>query len=81
MIVRSKVAPFTGAWIETNIPLEQLNLNSVAPFTGAWIETRTNKFKTYEVEVAPFTGAWIETEDAAHIEGMAQTSLPSRERG
>ncbi len=34
------VAPFTGAWIETNstggylVPEEQ-----VAPFTGAWIET------------------------------------------
>jgi len=35
----SKVAPFTGAWIETtpNKPLSKRC--SVAPFTGAWIET------------------------------------------
>ena len=34
-----RVAPFTGAWIETPV-YEILYRNvQVAPFTGAWIET------------------------------------------
>ena len=34
-----KVAPFTGAWIETQILLYFRAFRYVAPFTGAWIET------------------------------------------
>jgi len=34
-----RVAPFTGAWIETSFVLLQLFQRLVAPFTGAWIET------------------------------------------
>ena len=34
-----KVAPFTGAWIETNYLQYFVDKNIVAPFTGAWIET------------------------------------------
>ena len=34
------VAPFTGAWIETNMLTTGSQCrNGVAPFTGAWIET------------------------------------------
>jgi len=33
------VAPFTGAWIETQRFRCQPKRPSVAPFTGAWIET------------------------------------------
>jgi len=33
------VAPFTGAWIETQPLLVSVAQNHVAPFTGAWIET------------------------------------------
>ena len=37
---RDKVAPFTGAWIETASPTARCPAGScVAPFTGAWIET------------------------------------------
>ena len=34
-----KVAPFTGAWIETKQLDENYKADIVAPFTGAWIET------------------------------------------
>ena len=34
-----EVAPFTGAWIETNCKLPSPYLTQVAPFAGAWIET------------------------------------------
>ena len=33
------VAPFAGAWIETDQPEEVMHLDFVAPFAGAWIET------------------------------------------
>ena len=34
------VAPFTGAWIETDkVTKTLIKLIIVAPFTGAWIET------------------------------------------
>jgi len=33
------VAPFAGAWIETNIVPEKETYGAVAPFAGAWIET------------------------------------------
>ena len=33
------VAPHTGAWIETHMPVDKLNGRQVAPHTGAWIET------------------------------------------
>ena len=40
MIVDNKrVAPFTGAWIETMTPNTGIEEGEVAPFTGAWIET------------------------------------------
>jgi len=35
------VAPFTGAWIETDQELGIVAPREVAPFTGAWIETAT----------------------------------------
>ena len=38
--MRSLVAPYTGAWIETE-PVQGLVVRIfVAPYTGAWIETR-----------------------------------------
>ena len=33
------VAPYVGAWIETQIILEPYQVNPVAPYVGAWIET------------------------------------------
>ena len=34
-----RVAPFTGAWIETSQRSTCNGSRKVAPFTGAWIET------------------------------------------
>ena len=36
---RARVAPHTGAWIETLQDACQRSVNAVAPHTGAWIET------------------------------------------
>ena len=33
------VAPFVGAWIETNAQSTAGRMYNVAPFVGAWIET------------------------------------------
>jgi len=38
-----RVAPFTGAWIETRGRRKRQAGQTVAPFTGAWIETVVNK--------------------------------------
>ena len=38
-----EVAPFVGAWIETQIPLGVAMQLPVAPFVGAWIETKPSK--------------------------------------
>jgi len=35
----TRVAPFTGAWIETANSGGMTATINVAPFTGAWIET------------------------------------------
>ena len=38
--VQSYVAPYVGAWIETNSDLFLESVNKVAPYVGAWIETK-----------------------------------------
>ena len=58
-----RVAPTTGAWIETRVNAAGNVESLVAPTTGAWIETN-NCYALYSREtVAPTTGAWIETRD------------------
>ena len=58
-----RVAPFTGAWIETATRTRTRTRTRipVAPFTGAWIETQNRRPHERLDDVAPFTGAWIET--------------------
>ena len=56
-----EVAPFTGAWIETDGVDDVTAWLKVAPFTGAWIETLSAAQRQPTRQVAPFTGAWIET--------------------
>ena len=76
-----KVAPFTGAWIETPVALISLPNGFVAPFTGAWIETRPCRWRRHRDRVAPFTGAWIETpRNSGWLLALA-ASRPSRARG
>ena len=55
------VAPFMGAWIETNQHRPLSARLPVAPFMGAWIETRIPLIVLPGGNVAPFMGAWIET--------------------
>ena len=57
------VAPYTGAWIETQNMLEAGIHPLVAPYTGAWIETFYISITVVGIVVAPYTGAWIETPD------------------
>ena len=68
------VAPFTGAWIETEEVRQWKGWSGVAPFTGAWIETRLDSHFLIDEMVAPFTGAWIETA----IKSPHNTSLTCR---
>ena len=41
---RHKVAPYVGAWIETEFDAIGYELTPVAPYVGAWIETRVGTF-------------------------------------
>ena len=55
------VAPYVGAWIETNLDMESSERDGVAPYVGAWIETSFVVANYVEYVVAPYVGAWIET--------------------
>ncbi len=39
LTTNGRVAPYTGAWIETLPHPAEKQPESVAPYTGAWIET------------------------------------------
>ena len=61
-IIKSEVAPYVGAWIETRLQGRLLRATAcVAPYVGAWIETDYLKGKNEVELVAPYVGAWIET--------------------
>ena len=55
------VAPYVGAWIETQDTLRASRQASVAPYVGAWIETWQHSPIACGLLVAPYVGAWIET--------------------
>ena len=40
--LRFLVAPYVGAWIETNGSVQSVGTQPVAPYVGAWIETQPN---------------------------------------
>ena len=40
-ILARRVAPHTGAWIETRYQGQADRISAVAPHTGAWIETKS----------------------------------------
>ena len=48
--------PFTGAWIETLIPVSASQMPECRPFTGAWIETCPRANPTSSYRVAPSRG-------------------------
>ena len=48
------VAPRVGAWIETEIEVQVLEIDKVAPRVGAWIETLDKwHFHGYEIRRTP----------------------------
>ena len=55
------VAPYVGAWIETNYNTILNLIQIVAPYVGAWIETNVPLLDGSPTVVAPYVGAWIET--------------------
>ena len=55
------VAPYVGAWIETDVTYRQNEVKLVAPYVGAWIETIMQSPNLTRLVVAPYVGAWIET--------------------
>ena len=78
---RTKVAPFTGAWIEIPFLFLLSNQSPVAPFTGAWIEISRKPYgllKDFESLPSRERGLKL---SKAYLCRLLQTSLPSRERG
>ena len=70
------VAPYMGAWIETDLKGRDLNCNLVAPYMGAWIETVAVAVGLCCRAVAPYMGAWIETNlDIEHVHGYIRRTL------
>ena len=55
------VAPYVGAWIETDLYCMTAKTRYVAPYVGAWIETKMLYDVALDFTVAPYVGAWIET--------------------
>ena len=56
-----EVAPYVGAWIETDGVGRRLIVPPVAPYVGAWFETSSLSSEGLRPLVAPYVGAWIET--------------------
>ena len=67
------VAPFAGAWIETDLRHVREPVLHVAPFAGAWIETSKSFSRRISVKVAPFAGAWIETQTQGLLTVMCRS--------
>ena len=66
ILLRHKVAPYVGAWIETSIGVDSPPRCRVAPYVGAWIETIKKQESVARAQVAPYVGAWIETPLGKH---------------
>ena len=79
MAARSKearVAPYVGAWIETDNMPWFFYPHNVAPYVGAWIETISDTFTGVRTKVAPYVGAWIETGvGQAYLQGQLRRTL------
>ena len=51
-----EVAPYVGAWIETQVCRLELAYHNVAPYVGAWIETYTQACSCRNTESHP---TWV----------------------
>ena len=79
MIIKLRVAPHTGAWIEIMQTSTTERRKNVAPHTGAWIEITASAMVKVLQNVAPHTGAWIEMLKYEYSPVILK-SLPTRER-
>ena len=61
------VAPYVGAWIETDAYTSTAQKAEVAPYVGAWIETDNDVLSALSSIVAPYVGAWIETDEISQL--------------
>ena len=52
----TRVAPYVGAWIETNICMSCAVMLVVAPYVGAWIETGLHRLSRHWPESHPM---WV----------------------
>ena len=81
IIIVHQVAPYAGAWIETNAKMYCTTELSVAPYAGAWIETlfflllRRGESKSLPTRER---GLKLARTDIAILQ---KWSLPTRERG
>ncbi len=75
-----RVAPFTGAWIETSRLGKGSKTLKSRPSRARGLKPACACFLTLGVWVAPFTGAWIETAKLV-VENLTVESRPSRARG
>ena len=78
---QTTVAPYVGAWIETNCANFKANPDSVAPYVGAWIETSDARSGRGSIGVAPYVGAWIETFALSTPQLPSNPSRPTWARG
>ena len=63
-----RVAPYVGAWIETDMDGRSMNGMDVAPYVGAWIETVSNPMPFSR----SFAGARVETDHKRGIVFVCQ---------
>ena len=64
---RDPVAPFTGAWIETEFVAMDKPDDESHPSRVRGLKQQSGDGPPVPQRVAPFTGAWIETRGAALI--------------
>ena len=50
LLFYSRVAPFTGAWIEIKYSVYNIIYSKVAPFTGAWIEINNHIYYYFNIQ-------------------------------
>ena len=56
------VAPFAGAWIETELPRVSITASDTSPPSrGRGLKRFRQRNEHEPAHVAPFAGAWIET--------------------
>ena len=56
-----QVAPYVGAWIETQDSANRTNILMSHPMWVRGLKHRSSRQRVFARKVAPYVGAWIET--------------------